>query len=173
MDDYRRWWELRGKRDQLSISFTLLLLRVCACSAQALRISLREKLEAELGDTAQEMTDRYHQAAEKLSEEVPPGSGGLNHVQQLLMTAFWYKCESRFVDSWHALNRGIRCAQEIGKSQSDFFSNSTFIDIMIGMHEDTISEGISDFDREMRRRVWCILVVWDRYITPFPLIGKY
>lgn len=115
MDYYRRWWELRSKPDQLSVSFTLLLLRVCACSAQSLRISLREKLEAELGETAQEMTDRFHQAAEKLSEDVQPGSGGLNHVQQLFITAVWYKCESRFVDSWHALNRGIRYAQEIGK----------------------------------------------------------
>jgi hypothetical protein len=115
MDDYRRWWELRAKRNQLSVSFTLLLLRVCACSAQCLRPALLEKIEAELGETAQELTDRYHQAAEKLSEEVPPGSGGLNHVQQLFLTAVWYKCESRFVDSWHALNTGIRYAQEIGE----------------------------------------------------------
>ena len=115
MDDYKRWWVLRGKRDQLSISFTLLLLRVCACSTQSLRISLREKIEAELGETAQELTDRFHVAAEKLSEEVPPGSGGLNHVQQFFITAVWYKCESRFVDSWHALSNGIRYAQEIGE----------------------------------------------------------
>lgn len=114
MDEYRRWWELRSKRDQLSISFTLLLLRVCACSAQSLQISLREKLEAELGETAQEMTDRFHEAAEKLSDDVQPGSGGVTHVQQLFVAAVWYKCESRFVDSWHALNRGIRYAQEIG-----------------------------------------------------------
>jgi hypothetical protein len=115
MDNYCRWWELRAKRDHLSVSFTLLLLRVCACSAQSLRLALREKIEAEIGETAQELTDRYHQAADKLSEEVPPGSGGLDQVQQLFITAVWYKCESRFVDSWHALSRSIRYAQEIGE----------------------------------------------------------
>lgn len=37
--------------------------------------------------------------------------------------------------------------------------------LFIGMHDESITEGISEFDREMRRRVWCILVVWDRSVV--------
>ena len=36
------------------------------------------------------------------------------HVQQLFLTASWYKSESKFVESWHALGAAIREAQEIG-----------------------------------------------------------
>lgn len=37
------------------------------------------------------------------------------------------------------------------------FTNNT-----VGMHDPNITEGVSDFEKEMRRRVWCILGVWDR-----------
>ncbi|RDW66616.1 hypothetical protein BP5796_09365 [Coleophoma crateriformis] len=51
--------------------------------------------------------------------------------------------ESKFVDAWHALASTIRAAQEIG------------------MHEDVVSKSLSDFENEMRRRLWCLLYVFD------------
>lgn len=32
-----------------------------------------------------------------------------------------------------------------------------------GMHKNSFNAGMSEFDREMRRRVWCLLYAWDWY----------
>ena len=38
-----------------------------------------------------------------------------------------------------------------------------------GMHEGTAGQTLDPFEREMRRRLWCILWVWDWWelLTPF------
>lgn len=90
------------------------MLRVCAVSAQYLEDSLKQRLELELGEKAQSMTDRFHAAAKKLSSSIPRGSGGVVQVQQLFLEASWRKSEASMVESWHALGEAIREAQEIG-----------------------------------------------------------
>lgn len=84
-------------------------------SAQYLEDSLRQRLELELGEKAQSMTDRFHAAAKKLSSSIPCGSGGVVQVQQLFLEASWRKSEANVVESWHALGEAIRAAQEIGR----------------------------------------------------------
>lgn len=146
LEDYNLWWEKRSKGQELCPELTCLILRILANSCQTFHAALREKIETELGENAQTLTDRYHQAAQKLSDHIPPGRGGIVHVQQLFLAAPWYKSESQFVESWHALDSAIRQAQEIG------------------MHDDALSQGLSDFEKEIRRRMWCILYVWDKYV---------
>lgn len=68
-------------------------------------------------------------------------------VQQLFISACWYKSESKFRESWHALASAIREAQEIG------------------LHKDALAKRCSDFEMEMRRRVWCLLYVWDLQLS--------
>lgn len=140
---YTRWWTCRSSGRRLSPEFTCLLLRVCACSTQCLSPMVQRKLEFELAESSQSLTERYHRAAQKLSGSFAPGKGGLMQVQQLFLLASWLKSEILFVESWHALGMAIREAQELG------------------MHRDRISKGITEFELEMRRRVWCILYVWD------------
>jgi hypothetical protein len=72
-------------------------------------------LEFELSNTAENLSQRYHQAAEKLSAVFDPGEGGLTQVYQLLLTASWYKAKADFIKSWHALGLSILEAQEMGK----------------------------------------------------------
>ncbi len=95
--------------------FTCLILRLCACSAQYLTQDLRNKIEHELREDAQSLSQRFHEAAQKLTATVVPGKGGLVHIQQLFISAFWFKSESRWIESWHALGAAIREAQEIGQ----------------------------------------------------------
>lgn len=64
------------------------------------------------------MTERLHTEAQSLSATIAPGSGGLDQVQQLFLTATWFKGEARFTESWHALCAAIREAQELGKESS-------------------------------------------------------
>ncbi|POS69434.1 hypothetical protein DHEL01_v212172 [Diaporthe helianthi] len=136
-----KWWETRAAGQKLSPELTCLLLRVCAISTQYLESCLLQRLESELGEKAQTMTDRFHKAAQKLSASIPQGKGGVVNVQQLFLAAKWYKGEACMVESWHALSVAIRAAQEIN------------------MHKP--SEGLPNFERELRKRMWCILWTWD------------
>lgn len=111
-----KWWESRAAGNKLSPELTCLLLRVCALSTQYLEASLLQRLEAELGEKAQTMTDRFHTAAQKLSSSISQGKGGIVNVQQLFLAAQWYKGEACMVESWHALSVAVREAQEISTS---------------------------------------------------------
>jgi hypothetical protein len=106
---------------------------------------LRQKLESQLGGNLDHLSVRYHNTAKQLSSTIGPGRGGMTQLQQLFLTAQWYKTEALFVESWHALSVAIHEAQEQG------------------MHKNSSGSKFSDFDREMRRRLWCILYAWDWY----------
>jgi hypothetical protein len=88
---------------------------------------MQQNLEFELGENAQSLSERYHHTAERLSRSFTPGSGGLTQVQQLFLTASWFKSEALFIESWHALSSTIREAQELGMNPlSDCGSTSKF-----------------------------------------------
>ncbi|GAB1310043.1 Fungal-specific transcription factor domain-containing protein [Madurella fahalii] len=139
---YDGWWAT--PHDKVTPELTSLILRVCACSLHfIMNESVRVRLESELRADVLTLAERMHTAAEKLSASIPPGKGGLVHVQQLFLTAFWYKSAEKWTEAWHALSKAVRAANEIG------------------LHQDSLSEGMSEFDREMRRRVWGVIYMWD------------
>ncbi|KAL2130429.1 hypothetical protein VTI74DRAFT_6401 [Chaetomium olivicolor] len=139
---YEGWWAT--PRNKVTPELTSLIFRVCACSLHfIIDDSVRARLETELHTDVLTFANRMHAAAEKLSATIPPGKGGLIHVQQLFLTAFWLKSAEKWTEAWHALSRAIRAANEIG------------------LHQNHLAEGLSEFDREMRRRVWVILYLWD------------
>ncbi|EEU48682.1 uncharacterized protein NECHADRAFT_103177 [Fusarium vanettenii 77-13-4] len=113
LEQYQLWWAARGDNRPLSVQWTSLLLTVCACSAQYTDINLQRKLEVDLGDTIQRLTEQYHEAARELGSAVPIGYSHLSSVQQLLQSCCWYKSEARFIECWHVLNSAIREAQEL------------------------------------------------------------
>lgn len=88
---------------------------VCACSAQYTGVELQHKLEADLGQSVQSLTQAYHNAARELHSVIPVGNNHLLNVQSLLHSCYWYKSEARFVECWHVLSAAIREAQELGK----------------------------------------------------------
>ncbi|KAF2457448.1 fungal-specific transcription factor domain-containing protein, partial [Lineolata rhizophorae] len=143
LEDYTKWWTDRARGSALSLEFTCLLLRVCANSAQYLTPEVQHKLEFELVTDVQTLTERYNRAAEKLSSSITPGNGGLIQVQQLFLGLTWLKNEAKFVESWHVLASAVREAQEQG------------------MHKDVFPDGLSEFEIEMRRRMWCLLYTFD------------
>ncbi|KAH8884540.1 hypothetical protein GQ53DRAFT_661849, partial [Thozetella sp. PMI_491] len=142
---YDGWWANRQAREEVSLVFTSLILRVCASSAQFLPIDniVRSRLETDLNEDAQAFSKRLHKAAVRLNASIPPGQGGLVQVQQLFLTAYWFKSEEEWVESWHALAEAVAVAYEIG------------------LHQDWASDGLSEYDREMRRRLWALLYMWD------------
>jgi hypothetical protein len=104
----------RANGKTLNPEFTCLLLRVCACSLQFLEPKLSQKFDRELGETTQSLAERAHRAARRLSNTIPPGNGGLTQIQQLFLTALWFKTEALFIESWHILTVAIHEAQELG-----------------------------------------------------------
>jgi hypothetical protein len=143
---------------------------VCACSLQFLGPNLRQKLDRELGETTQSLTERCHHAARRLSNTISPGKGGLTQIQQLFLTALWFKTEALFIESWHELAAAIHEAQELGKLKMYPLQNVSGPTIgkwksnlasLPGMHKSSFKATITEFDCEMRRRVWCLLYAWD------------
>lgn len=147
LQEYREWWIARFASQPLGLQWTCLLLMVCACSAQYTDPDLRRKLEMELGEPIYRLSNNYHNAARQLHSVIPISSNHILNVQHLLHSSYWYKSEARFVESWHALSTAIREAQALG------------------MHQDQLAGAISEFDFEMRRRLWCVLDTWDWQIS--------
>ncbi len=110
-----RGWKDRSEKKTLSPELTCLILRICACSAQYLPPDLRTSIQLEFNTNGETLSQRFHEAAQKLSATITPGTGGLTQIQQVFVSAFWFKSESRWIESWHALGAAIREAQEIGR----------------------------------------------------------
>ncbi|RDA89497.1 hypothetical protein CP533_6812 [Ophiocordyceps camponoti-saundersi (nom. inval.)] len=147
LDEYRQWWASRSDNQPLGLQWTCLLLMVCACSAQYTDVDLQRQLEQDLGESTQRLTESYHNAARELHSVIPVGNNHIFNVQSLLHSCYWYKSEARFVECWHVLSAAVREAQELG------------------IHQEPVVGHMSEFDREMRRRVWCVLDTWDWQIS--------
>ncbi|KAH8808099.1 fungal-specific transcription factor domain-containing protein [Xylogone sp. PMI_703] len=145
MDAYTAWWSNRHHCP--NITFSSLLLQVCAMSMQYLPDHLATSLQNDLGDTIQAMTDRYHDAAEQLNRQIPLGEGGLEQVQQLLLSSTWCKGEGQMIESWHILSEAIRIAQEIG------------------LHKESKCSKRNGFECHMRQRTWWNLHFADAYMS--------
>ncbi|TQV99005.1 Fungal specific transcription factor [Cordyceps javanica] len=147
LQEYREWWMARFASQPLGLQWTCLLLMVCACSTQYTDPDFKRKLEMELGEPIYNLSNKYHNAARELHSVIPISSNHILNVQHLLHSSYWYKSEARFVESWHALSTAIREAQALG------------------IHQDQLAGSISEFDFEMRRRLWCVLDAWDWQIS--------
>ncbi|CAN9317205.1 unnamed protein product [Alternaria alternata] len=142
-EQYVQWWTDRGAGKQLSPEFTCLLLRICAYSVQFLTPSLRKMIEFELACSCQTLTERFSDAAEELSRSFEASRTSIERVQEQFLKGAWLKSESKIVESWHALSRTIREAQELG------------------IDKDAGIEDLCEFDIEIRRRLWTLLYIWD------------
>ncbi|KAJ4271686.1 hypothetical protein NW762_000391 [Fusarium torreyae] len=152
LEQYQQWWSARAENRPLSVQWTCLLLTVCACASQYTDVDLQRKLEVGLDDTIQRITEQYHEAARELGSAVPLGHSHLINVQYLLHSCYWFKSEARFIECWHVLNSAVREAQELS------------------IHQESKAGQLSEFDLEMRRRVWCILDTWDWQLST--LLGR-
>jgi hypothetical protein len=110
---YDGWWAT--PRNKVTPELTSLILRVCACSLHfIIEDNVKVRLETELDTDVLTFANRLHSAAEKLSASIAPGKGGLVNVQQLFLTAYWFKSAEKWTEAWHALSKAIRAANEIG-----------------------------------------------------------
>ncbi|KAM0389160.1 hypothetical protein ACHAQC_009038 [Fusarium culmorum] len=143
LQEYQTWWDRRSRNQTLSLQWTILLVMVCSCATQHLDVGIKPMVEIELSEPSDKLTVDYHSAATELGRVIPLGHCHLLNIQWMLHSIYWYKAEARFVEAWHVIGAAVREAHELG------------------LHRTAIAEGLSEFEREMRRRVWCILDCWD------------
>lgn len=115
---YVDWWSQRRDAQSLRspsvMALTCLILRICANSTQFLSPHASSQLELDLGDSIQNLSKTYNDAAQTISGCISPGTGGLLYAQQLFLAATWHKGQADFVRSWHELSAAVRQCQEIG-----------------------------------------------------------
>ncbi|KAI5458965.1 hypothetical protein BGZ63DRAFT_426279 [Mariannaea sp. PMI_226] len=144
--EYATWWRERDNDQPLGFQWTCLLIMVCACSVQHTNSELAARLRSDLGFTTKQLTNQYHDAARELHSAIPVGHSHIFSVQYLLHSCYWFKAEARFVECWQILGATVREAQAL-----DLHKEST--------------KRISEFEREMRRRLWCIVDSWDWLVS--------
>ena len=116
MADYCAWWTLRPQRQALGLPWTCLLLMVCACAIQQVGEASRQRIEHSLGESAEQLSDKFHNAARELGSAIPIGKYHLNSVLWQLHSCYWFKAEAKFLDAHHVLGAAIREGQELGKA---------------------------------------------------------
>lgn len=134
--------------------FPALLLQVLAISLQMLPKE-HHKFMAQLNlgkENFYNLSATYSNTACELASLLSASSPTLVRVQQWFLRSSWLKSEGRAVEAWHALGQAIREAQEMGlhREQPRKYSSG--------------GEGVANiWQREIEKRVWVNLYVWDRY----------
>lgn len=108
---------------------------------------LKYAVNMELSDRAAEYSDAGRRLASSFRKSEPSLTG----VQAELMRACFEKTTGAVIEAWHTLGTAIRDAQELGlhliKPESMAYSTSE-----------------EPLDREMGRKVWLILHLWDAHM---------
>lgn len=147
LKDYHVWWEQRAANKPISLQYTLLLAMVNAGALQHVHTELQTIVVGEVGMDSDTYSDKLHDATRELASVVPVGHYHMLNVQRLLHSCYWYKAEAKFVEAWHVLSQAILEARELS------------------LHIEAAEGSISDYEREIRRRLWCICDTWDWQIS--------
>lgn len=140
-----------GKRSILS-QFPALLLQVLATALQMLpKEHYRFMSQLNLGkENFYNLSATYSNTACELASLLSASSPTLVRVQQWFLRSSWLKSEGRTVEAWHALGQAIREAQEMELHREQPRKTSC------------VESVASIWQREIEKRVWVNLYVWDR-----------
>ncbi|TQV90376.1 trascription factor [Cordyceps javanica] len=153
---YDSWWAKQSPKllDEdihvTHIDFTVLILRTCAFAAQFLPSptytvdSIRGMPLSQVREVCNTIGTSLHGVAETVNER-----GSLFRVQHLCFYAFNQACEGRLGSSWALLSSSIRVAHGLG------YHRLAGSDSLLG----------DPLEREMKRRVFCNLYVWDGLLS--------
>lgn len=118
LEEYREWWDRRARREKVTLQWTALLASICACATQHLDLDVKPRIEAEMGEVAEKLTEKYNDLSRDLAGMIPNGRYHLLSVQRMLHIIYWYKSEARFVEAWHLIGAAVRESQELGNADT-------------------------------------------------------
>ncbi|VUC21607.1 unnamed protein product [Clonostachys rosea] len=139
LDQYQKWWDSRLGSQPLSIEWTSLLAIICSVTTQHLDPDTRAKIKTEMGDSVDALSESYLDLTRNLATAIPMGSYHILNIQRMLHTIYWFKSEARFPEAYMLISEAVSEATELG------------------LHIESRAAGLPEFDREIRRRVWCVL----------------
>ena len=136
------------------LEFTILFLRVCHYASHFLpspAYTIDSIKGVGLADIRKSCEEAINALAPICTRLDPQGS--LIRVQHVTFASLVFKGMGRMNAFWEQFSYATRVAQQIG------------------LHSDTVtwSSRADELDKEMGRRMFCNLYVWDRYVTPTTL----
>lgn len=144
---YEGWWNSSVEDRVHEIEFGVLILRVCAYSAQFLP-SRAYTADTICGTSLSKIREHCHKLAIGLSNiSESARSRSLTSVQHLYFAACYSKNEGRMKEAWFMLGNAIRLAQDLGLHLEPSKSSRQQLD---------------DLEKDMRRRTFWNLYIWDR-----------
>ena len=149
LGQYQRWWSLDKLSSVADIEFTILFLRVCHYASQFLPSpaytidSIKGVALADIRKSCEEVINGLAPICIRLDPR-----GSLIRVQHIAFAGLGSMCIGRMNVFWEALSYATRVAQQIG------------------LHLDTMTwaSSVDELEKEMRRRTFCNLYIWDRYV---------
>ncbi|KAK0662962.1 hypothetical protein QBC41DRAFT_340543 [Cercophora samala] len=147
---YQAWFALEQITTVAEVDFAILVLRLCSYTLQFLPSPFYtlDKIRGVLLAEIRTCCDETANSLESISIQAD-GRGSLVRVQSLAFCALQCQIEGKTRDFWEALSRAIRVAQDVG------------------IHCDAVSDrrGIDRVEREMTRRTYCNLFIWDSLLS--------
>ncbi|KAI2785050.1 hypothetical protein F4815DRAFT_3008 [Daldinia loculata] len=149
--EYEDWWTRRPVTRLVDVEFAVLVLRISSYCSQFLP-SPAHTADMIRGVSLTEIRyqcTRTAQVLEKICAQADT-TGSLIRVQHLCFAALNQQCEGNIKLSWATFGSAIGVAQ------------------MIGIHREptgAASQGMDEFEREMRRRIFCNLYIWDARLS--------
>ncbi|KAH8697821.1 fungal-specific transcription factor domain-containing protein [Talaromyces proteolyticus] len=158
--DYDEWWSKPDNNDSdiNKLDFALLMIRICILSTHILAVTDRDitsqnNLLAEYSQSPGKLENNLCCLAADLESKRPQKHSFLV-VQHMFFRVCYLKNKGKIKHSWFVLADTVKEAHEIG------------------LHlEDTLTLDMSELDRELRRRLFWSLYVWDRFMCTF--LGRW
>ena len=132
----------------VDIEFAVLLLRICSYASQFLPSPsytvdrIRGMILADIRTACDDAANDLAVICARIDSR-----GSLLRVQHIAFAGLSSMCEGRTNAFWEALSCAIRVAQRVGIRS----------DAVTWVH------GMDELEKEMRRRTFCNLYIWDRY----------
>ncbi|RYP58217.1 hypothetical protein DL769_009054 [Monosporascus sp. CRB-8-3] len=152
LEHYQKWWGMDRTSTACEIEFAVLFLRICSYASQFLPSptytidSIRGVPLADIRKSCDGVADALTPICTQLDAR-----GSLIRVQHVAFAGLRSLCQGRTNAHWEALSCAVRVAQRIG------------------LHVDTTSSfsslSMDELEKEMRRRTFCNLYVWDSILS--------
>jgi hypothetical protein len=153
---YEKWWRTVPGSTSESLHFSILILRVCAYSAQFFPVSTVETgILSEnnlLGVPVDRIRGHCHELASRLQRlcEQLSGPKSLIWVQQLFYAACYEQNEGGIKRAWYMLGNAIRVVEDLGLHVEDTSIRK---------------RGMNDLEYDMGRRAFWNLYIRDRFLA--------
>ncbi|KAF2753059.1 hypothetical protein EJ05DRAFT_542249 [Pseudovirgaria hyperparasitica] len=151
LNKYEQWWKSVPGSSVDSLDFGILILRICAYSAQFIPSGTHsgDTIRNVPVNTVRQHCDKLATRLWRLVEQIE-GPKSLTCVHHLFYHACYMQNEGSMRDAWYILGNAIRVTQDLGMHLEEPLRSQT---------------PLNDLEKDMRRRAFWNLYIWDRFLS--------